>query len=105
MKISFECDCIILQNSLLMFCKEFVSHHKDCDFIVSDKKLNTHKPLFLIGSHICVPFTKQNLINALEEFYSVTLNRQNSSKSMDFEARLDLILANFKKELMGLIRD
>lgn len=103
MKISFECECIILQKSLLLFCKKYIAHHKDCDFIVSDRHINTQKPLFVIGSHIDLPFSKQNLLNALEEFYSAIQIKSIRAKNDDFEVRLDNILKNFKSEILNLI--
>ena len=113
MKISFECDCILLQNSLLNFCKDFIAHRKDCDFIVSDKKTQTQKPLFLIahGGHINVPFNKRELINVLEEFYSaIQIKAQPAKNSQierdggELETQILAIFENFKKDLIALIR-
>lgn len=113
MKISFECDCILLQNSLLSFCKDFIAHRKDCDFIVSDKKTQTPKPLFLIapGGHINVPFNKRELINVLEEFYSAiqikpipVKNSQIARNGGELEAQILALFENFKKDLIALIR-
>lgn len=111
MKISFECECILLQKTLLLFCKNEAAHHKDCDFIVSDKHIDTQKPLFLIGDdspYLSVPFNKQTLLNTLEEFYSAiqikTPNRHEIKKSDNLEERVSNLIDSFKKELMELIR-
>ncbi|MCR4941284.1 MAG: ornithine carbamoyltransferase [Campylobacter sp.] len=104
MKISFECECVVLQKTLLLFCKKYASTRKDCDFIVSDTKINSQKPVFLIGSHIKLPFNKQNLLNALEEFYSTTWTKQSTQSELDFEKRLEMLLSNFKRDLVNLIR-
>ena len=113
MKISFECDCILLQNSLLNFCKDFIAHRKDCDFIVSDRKTQTPKPLFLIapGGHINVPFNKRELINVLEEFYSAiqikpipVKNSQIARNGGELETQILTLFENFKKDLITLIR-
>ncbi|CAD7287018.1 ornithine carbamoyltransferase [Campylobacter suis] len=106
MKISFECECIMLQKSLLLFCKEFISPHKECDFVVSDTQVSSQKPVFLIGSHINLPFSKQNLLNALEEFYSAIQIKQPNFqiKGENFEAKLDVLLANFKNDLIALVK-
>ncbi|MDL0088373.1 hypothetical protein [Campylobacter gastrosuis] len=108
MKISFECDCILLQKTLLLFCQEFIAYNSECDFIVSDRRLNTQKPLFLIGesgSHLALPFTKKALVENLKEFYSaIQVKGVKESKKGDFNAELDLILANFKADLVELFK-
>ena len=73
MKISFECDCVLLEESLKLFLRDFISPRKDCDFIVADRKIETKKPVFVIAEHsphLQIPFSKEALISALEEFYS-----------------------------------
>ncbi|AQW86258.1 ornithine carbamoyltransferase [Campylobacter pinnipediorum subsp. caledonicus] len=110
MKISFECECIILQKTMFLFCSEYVSERFECDFIVSDKKIQTKKPLFLIGTenhHINLPFTKKTLINTLEEFYSA-IQVQNITKDQatdTFEEKLDILLNNFKQDIVKLIQE
>ena len=113
MKISFECDCILLEESLRLFLRDFISPRKDCDFIVSDKKTQTSKPLFLIapGGHINVPFNKRELINVLEEFYSAiqikaqpAKNSQIARDGGELETQILAIFENFKKDLIALIR-
>lgn len=115
MKISFECECCMLQKTLLLFCQDFVASHKECDFVVSDRRITTQKPLFLVGLHILEPFDKKTLFSALEEFYSAIQLRPSNhgvqnlqplqSENFDtFEVRLDQILANFKNELLMLVK-
>lgn len=108
MKISFECDCILLQKTLLLFCPEFIAYNSECDFIVSDRRIKTQKPLFLIGesgSHLSLPFTKKALVENLKEFYSaIQVNGVKESKKDDFNAELDVILSNFKADLLALLK-
>ncbi|MBE3022681.1 MULTISPECIES: ornithine carbamoyltransferase [unclassified Campylobacter] len=107
MKISFECECILLQKTLLMFCKDFIAEHKDCDFVVSDRKIATQKPLFLIGSHINLPFTKQNLLNLLEEFYSAIQIKPSVQENLEkdsLEKEVLALIEEFKKDVISLIR-
>ena len=62
MKISFECDCILLGESLRLFLRDFISPKKDCDFIVADKKIEAKKPVFVIAEHsphLKIPFSKE----------------------------------------------
>lgn len=112
MKISFECDCILLQKTLLLFCFGYASSNKDCDFVVSDRKIDTKKPLFLIGdknTHLSLPFTKNTLISTLWEFYSaIQLQNVKTEPKFhtndEFEKELDALLDKFKKDLISLIR-
>jgi hypothetical protein len=110
MKISFDCECILLQESLKIFLKDFISSRKDCDFIISDRTIVSQKPIFLItknSGHLQIPFTRETLLSTLEEFYSamqISLsNRENTSNS-SFERDLDALLKNFKNDLIVLFR-
>lgn len=112
MKISLECECVLLQNSLRLFLKDCVAHRKDCDFVISDKKLESKKPLFLISSnsaHLQIPFTKETLMNTLEEFYSaIQIPNANFAKpkfeSLSLEQDIDTLVNKFKKDLIELIK-
>ena len=112
MKISFECDCVLLQNSLLSFCKDFIAHRKDCDFIVADKKIESKKPVFVIAEHsphLKIPFSKEALISALEEFYSAT--QISKAKEPDqivneksLEQKVSNLIDKFKADLLEILR-
>ena len=122
MKISFECDCVLLEESLKLFLRDFISPRKDCDFIVADKKIEAKKPVFVIAEHsphLKIPFSKEALISALEEFYSAiqfsepaasshtsafafaAAVQQNSS---NLELEVSNLIDKFKEELLALLR-
>ena len=122
MKISFECDCVLLEESLKLFLSDFISPRKDCDFIVADKKIEAKKPVFVIAEHsphLKIPFSKEALISALEEFYSAiqfsepaasshtsafafaAAVQQNSS---NLELEVSNLIDKFKEELLALLR-
>ncbi|CAD7287737.1 hypothetical protein LMG7974_00618 [Campylobacter majalis] len=111
MKISIECECVLLKNTLLLFCKEYLSKSADCDFIISDKKISTKKPLFLIAdsdSHMSIPFSKRTLFENLNEFYSaiqVSQGKVRREISSGFETRLDEILNRFRFEILSLVKE
>lgn len=111
MKIAIECDCILLQESLRIFLEKFYVPKKDCDFVIADKKMLCDKPVFLIGEnspYLKIPFTKENLISTLEEFYSaiqidgtkITQNHQN----YNFEEKISNLVDKFKSDLINLIK-
>ena len=111
MKISFECDCILLQKTLLLFCGNLAAHHKDCDFVVSDREIVTKKPLFIIGknAHLSHPFNKAALLDTLEEFYSAT--QISKAKEPDqivneksLEQKVSRLIDKFKADLLEILR-
>ena len=125
MKISFECDCILLGESLRLFLRDFISPRKDCDFIVADKKIEAKKPVFVIAEHsphLQIPFSKEALISALEEFYSaiqfselIAPSRTNApafvikeeavpQNGSNLELEVSNLIDKFKEELLALLR-
>ena len=122
MKISFECDCVLLEESLKLFLRDFISPRKDCDFIVADRKIETKKPVFVIAEHsphLQIPFSKEALVSALEEFYSAiqfsepavpshtsafafaAAVQQNGS---NLELEVSNLIDKFKEELLAILR-
>ena len=122
MKISFECDCVLLEESLRLFLRDFISPKKDCDFIVADRKIETKKPVFVIAEHsphLKIPFSKEALISALEEFYSAIQFSEPAAPShtsafafaaavqqngSNLELEVSNLIDKFKEELLALLR-
>ena len=122
MKISFECDCVLLEESLKLFLRDFISSRKDCDFIVADRKIETKKPVFVIAEHsphLKIPFSKEALISALEEFYSAIQFSEPAASShtsafafaaavqqngSNLELEVSNLIDKFKEELLALLR-
>ena len=122
MKISFECDCVLLEESLKLFLRDFISPRKDCDFIVADKKIEAKKPVFVIAEHsphLQIPFSKEALVSALEEFYSAIQFSEPAAPShtsafafaaavqqngSNLELEVSNLIDKFKEELLALLR-
>ncbi|WP_314989875.1 hypothetical protein [uncultured Campylobacter sp.] len=122
MKISFECDCILLGESLRLFLRDFISPKKDCDFIVADKKIEAKKPVFVIAEHsphLKIPFSKEALISALEEFYSAiqfsdplapsraaapAQEKAAPQNGSNLELEVSNLIDKFKEELLAVLR-
>ena len=122
MKISFECDCILLEESLRLFLRDFISPRKDCDFIVADKKIEAKKPVFVIAErspHLKIPFSKEALISALEEFYSAiqfsepvapsraaapAKEKAAPQNGSNLELEVSNLIDKFKEELLAILR-
>lgn len=105
MKIAIACKDILLEKTLILFLQDYLANKKDCDFLITDEKLmHAKKPQFIIGfnnAHLKLPFSKEQLIDALYEFSS-TIN-QDDNKVLSFEEKLDKLLNKFKYDLLHLM--
>lgn len=109
MKISLECKDLIIEKALELFLKEYLVMKKDCDFIISDEKISTQKPLFIIAKNspfLSIPFSKEALMNSLNEFDSAlktTAQKLADERRRVLEARIDEIANEFKRDYQSKI--
>lgn len=109
MKISLECKDLIIEKALELFLKEHLVMKKDCDFIISDEKISTQKPLFIITKNspfLSAPFSKEALMNSLNEFDSAlktTAQKLADERRRVLEARIDEIANEFKRDYQSKI--
>ncbi|EAI3516452.1 ornithine carbamoyltransferase [Campylobacter coli] len=109
MKISLECKDLIIEKALELFLKEHLVMKKDCDFIISDEKISTQKPLFIIAKNspfLSVPFSKEALMNSLNEFDSALktiAQKLADERRRVLEARIDEIANEFKRDYQSKI--
>ncbi|HGQ6600555.1 TPA: hypothetical protein ACL01R_000924 [Campylobacter coli] len=109
MKISLECKDLIIEKALELFLKEHLVMKKDCDFIISDEKISTQKPLFIIAKNspfLSLPFSKETLMNSLNEFDSAlkaTAQKLADERRRVLETRIDEIANEFKKDYQSKI--
>ncbi|MDP8518635.1 hypothetical protein RAP79_03455 [Campylobacter coli] len=109
MKISLECKDLIIEKALELFLKEHLVMKKDCDFIISDEKISTQKPLFIIAKNspfLSLPFSKEALMNSLNEFDSAlkaTAQKLADERRRVLEARIDKIASEFKRDYQSKI--
>ncbi|EOI8832100.1 hypothetical protein ACMXG6_001750 [Campylobacter coli] len=109
MKISLECKDLIIEKALEFFLKEHLVMKKDCDFIISDEKISTQKPLFIIAKNspfLSLPFSKEALMNSLNEFDSAlkaTAQKLADERRRVLEARIDEIASEFKRDYQSKI--
>ncbi|CAM2897609.1 hypothetical protein [Helicobacter burdigaliensis] len=109
MKIALICDSQLLNRSLEMYLKDYLTSYKLCDFIVATKPTETSKPIFLIGdskeAHLKKPFTKELLLQKLQEFY-LSFKTQQSQKSEQEEnadiEKNEIIEANLNSATLDL---
>ena len=91
MKIRIECDSPLLQETLEIYLKEFLSKNGQ---IISD---NPKKGDIIIGKDIKKPFTKASLLIQLEKI--LNLPKKN------FEKELDKLIDDFATNLKNLIKE
>lgn len=101
MKLAVDCECILMQRSLELFLSDFISNEPD--FIVSDVKDDANKQVFLIENYLNLPFTKEMLLEALEE-YSFCANNQMIRRE-PLENRISSLVDEFKVRLIKIIKD
>jgi len=91
MRLFIKCKSPLLQKSLDLFLKEYKTDNLDiCDFCVSDTKIK-EKRTFIIGKDISHPFTKDELIQTLKEFYE-------QDKYIEIKEDLTKTIKELKKE-------
>ncbi len=114
MKVAVACKSLLLQKSLELFLKDYLSSYKYCDFLVSDRKIKIDKPLFLISkdkeANIKIPFTKSQLILEVKAFYKNLYKDDifDGKKAKDFkslERKIERLCENFKKDLIKIVRE
>ncbi|MCX2683235.1 hypothetical protein OQH60_05350 [Campylobacter sp. MIT 21-1685] len=104
MKIALECKDIIIERALELFLKEHLVGKKDCDFIISDSKIPSAKPLFIIAANspfLSVPFSKEALFDSLNEFnqaLQAAMQKLIEEQRRMLEAKIESISIEFRKE-------
>lgn len=129
MKIAIVCDSQLLQKSLEMFLDEHIVNVKNCDIIVSDKKLeNSNKDILYIDSSdnadLKKPFSKSQLLLAIDKLLKKQRDRgtineisasivQNTKEEItapqkkDFsilERRIEQITHDYKTDIVRAIK-
>lgn len=119
MKISIECKSFLLSETLKLYLREFiVDDIKDSDFLISDREIESEKPLFLISnrenSSLRVGFSKSSLIENLNNFHSkiekkstlTTQSKVNNEEKLDKLAKdLDIITRDFVSKLLNRVKE
>lgn len=94
MKIALICDSLLLDRSLEMYLKEYLTSYKLCDFVVATQPVESQKPVFLIGdfegANLKIPFTRELLLQELDSFYQAlkgsSLNDTMAQEMRDIKA-------------------
>ncbi len=119
MKIAILCDSLLLKNSLEIFLKDYISSYKNCDIVISDKKIDTDKLLAIISSSndadIKKPFSKSSLLIDLKKIYKKENNKISQIDKLDnkkdkkdlwlLTRKIDKLTLDFRENLINLIKE
>ena len=116
MKVSVECQSPLLQKSLELFLVPYLSSTKQCDIVVRDVACMNDERCFYIStdtnSDLVKPFSKSQLILALEDRYSKThqesvIEEVSAENRMDFsilERRLDSLTQEYQQNIINAVK-
>lgn len=116
MKIALACQSVLLEKSLEKFLKNYIYPYKQCDFVISDRKIEIDKPLFYLSteeSDLNIPFSKSSLLLSLEKFYDLNFTSSNTKEdtiqaTKDFsnlEENISKLTDDFRSDLINLIKE
>ncbi|MDD3324276.1 MAG: hypothetical protein PHN38_04035 [Sulfurospirillaceae bacterium] len=116
MKITLICQSLLLAEALKSFLGDKIVSFKQCDFVISDQKIEIDKPVFLISSidgDLILPFSKSALILGLEKFYRQRILKKSDMPSESLhiineeilEDKINLLTENFRQELIKTIKE
>jgi len=111
-KIAIACKSLLLQKSLEIFLKEYLSSYRYADFLISDRKIDINKPLFLISNkkeaNLKVPFSKSQLLLEIKYFYKKNIKPKKplkEDKIKILEKKIEILCETFKKEIIKSIKE
>ena len=115
MKVALVCQSLLLSRALKSFLGDIVVPYKQCDFVISDKKIELDKPIFYISSNdgnLIIPFSKSSLLIELDKFFQHLIMVQGNVDDMmpqpknryDLEEKNTVLTEKFREELIQTIR-
>lgn len=109
MKIAIVCDSPLLEQCLRYYLKDFITSHRQCDFVIADRPIEIDKPLCLISMQedaaIMKPFTRTQLLVGVQRFFkSLRIKPRlreidEGHKDYALKKRIEEIMSNFADEL------
>jgi len=123
MRVAVECQSPLLQKSLELFLAKYLSAAKKCDIIIRDEPcLGDDERCFYISSDadadLVKPFSKSQLILALEKKYATLYNKENEKQviqkeyldedeSMDFsilQKRIEQLTQEYQANILRAVK-
>ncbi len=113
MKIALVCQSLLLARALKSFLKDNIVPYKQCDFVISDKKIELDKPIFFISTNkdanLSMPFSKTSLLLSTETFYQQIVAPEPSAcrdlpERDVLEEKIASLTEKFRQELIQTLR-
>ncbi|SFV75047.1 JHP0747 family [hydrothermal vent metagenome] len=121
MKVAIDCKSPLLQKSLELFLSNHLAPIKHCDILIRDRECKKKSlRCFSIGNNFDAdlqkPFSKAQLILALEQRYTLIQKRLNEKKNTpqkrkkeakDFailEKRIEMLTKEYQENIMSAIK-
>ena len=121
MRVAVECQSPLLQKSLELFLSNYLSASKKCDIIIRDEACLGDERCFYVGSEadadLQKPFSKSQLVLALEKRYESLYGAQDEAKeikkeyeeeeSMDFsilEKRIEFLTQEYQANILRAVK-
>jgi len=121
MKIAVECQSPLLQKSLEVFLSKYLSSSKKSDILIRDVECLNESKCFYIASNqkadLLKPFSKAQLVLALEkkynQLYPRTVNssevetEEKESQTMDFQVlqdRIEFLTKEYQESILRAVK-
>jgi hypothetical protein len=120
MKIAVQCQSPLLQKALELFLAQYLSSAKQCEIIVRDEEcLNDNRCFYISsekGADLVKPFSKSQLILALEEKYKAlgykkevqeSLQQKVDGENLDFsilQKRIEQLTQEYQSNILRAVK-
>ncbi len=119
MRVAVECQSPLLQKSLELFLSKYLSSSKKSDIIIRDEECLNESRCFYIsseeGADLLKPFSKSQLILALEKKYNELYPKSTNSiiededtpETMNFEIlqkRIELLTQEYQENILRAVK-
>ena len=111
MKIAVDCKSPLLQKSLEIFLKKYISTVKQCDIVIKDKEDLDNEKCFFISydkkSDLVKPFSYSQLIESLEDRYESMSFKEMSDMPLEFsilEQRIESLTKEYQQNILKAVR-
>ena len=118
MKIFIECKSPLLQKSLELFLAKHLCSSKQCDIVIRDEACVADEKCFFIsskiGADLTKPFSKSQLILALENRYQSIVKTQlpnteyiSNEEPLNFdilEKRIDYLTKEYQQNILKAVK-
>lgn len=118
MRVAVECKSPLMQKSLELFLKSYLSSIKQCDIVIRDIECLNDERCFYISSDknsdLVKPFSKSQLILALENRYKtikkddfLEVEELHEEDSLNFdilEKRIEFLTREYQQNILKAVR-